>query len=86
MSMVTSLRVSDEVKARFGALLWQARDRGNRVTQSDLIDRLVAIAGNHDDELWSGTWSPPTWAAVRTVLDALPDAGPRTDAGNETFA
>lgn len=85
--MVTTLRVDDKVKERFDGVLSAARSRGLRLSQSDLVDRLLRLAGGHEDELWAdGTWSPPDWGDVATLLDALPDAGPRTDTGQESFA
>ncbi len=87
MPMVTTLRVDDDVKARFDGLLSTARSHGLRLSQSELVGRLLRLATGHEDELWSdGSWSPPAWDTLERVLEGLPDAGPATDTGRESFA
>ena len=87
MRKVTTLRVADDVKERFDALGRATRARDIRLSQSDLIDRLLRLASMHEDEFWSdGSWEPPSWSRIQAVLDRLPDTGPDTDAASESFA
>ncbi|MFA5860491.1 MAG: hypothetical protein WDA16_02225 [Candidatus Thermoplasmatota archaeon] len=73
--MPTTVRVEDEVKLSLDKLQGDLlADRGERVSHSELLARLVGFARRREAEFLSEgrAWRPPTRAELDTVLASAP--------------
>ena len=81
--MATTLRVDGEVKRAFDRLQGEVQARtGERVSQSELLRKLIAVVRRHEAELYGegrAPWSPPTPEELSRLRSRIEDWGFDTD-------
>lgn len=79
----SSVRIEGDVKTEFDKLQgFLQAETGERVSQSELLRRLLAVARRHEAELMGTAWSwrPPTREQLAKMKARLEPWGEPTDA------
>ncbi|MGQ0534980.1 MAG: hypothetical protein ACT4PT_02795 [Methanobacteriota archaeon] len=80
--MPTTIRLEDAVKRELDRLQGDIlADRGERLSHSDLLARLLKFARLHEDEVLGGApEEPPSRRDIDRLLDRVPDVRARARA------
>ncbi|HEV8359902.1 MAG TPA: hypothetical protein VGR28_05525 [Candidatus Thermoplasmatota archaeon] len=79
--MATTIRVADDVKRELDRFQGDfLAERGERLSHSELLARLLRFARLHEDRVLGGGRGPPSRDDIDRLLARLPDARTRTRA------